>query len=166
MPRQTLKQRPDGRYACRYKGKFFYGATQSEALAAREAYKRMEEQGLRKESQEITLSAYVARWLPAYHAEASAKQYNQYAKIVDRLCENLGSHKMADITTTDIQTFFSSLIGLSESYIKKHKSTVKGIFSAAVDDGIILRSPYASSIKIPNFNPLAPRGARPGGRGP
>ena len=149
LPRQTLKQRPDGRYACRYKGKFFYGATQSEALAAREAYKRMEEQGLRKESQEITLSAYVARWLPAYHAEASAKQYNQYAKIVDRLCENLGSRKMSDITATDIQTFFSGLIGLSDSYIKKHKSTVKGIFSAAVDDGIILRSPYASSIKIP-----------------
>ena len=34
MPRQTLKQRPDGRYACKYKGKFFYGATQTEALAA------------------------------------------------------------------------------------------------------------------------------------
>ena len=47
MPRQTLKQRPDGRYACKYKGKFFYGATQTEALAAREEYKRQEKSGLR-----------------------------------------------------------------------------------------------------------------------
>ena len=41
MPRQTLKRRPDGRYACRYQNKWFYGDTQSEALAEREAYKRM-----------------------------------------------------------------------------------------------------------------------------
>lgn len=37
MPRekkQNLKQRPDGRYACKYKGQFFYGLTEREALAA------------------------------------------------------------------------------------------------------------------------------------
>lgn len=44
----------------------------------------MLEQGLREESQGLTLSAYSARWLPAYHAEAGTKQYNQYAKIIDR----------------------------------------------------------------------------------
>ena len=49
MPRQSLKQRSDGRYACVYKGTFFYGATQSEALAKREAYKLELARGLRKE---------------------------------------------------------------------------------------------------------------------
>ena len=42
MPRQTLKQRPDGRFRCKYKGLEFYGSTQSEALAAREAKKAAE----------------------------------------------------------------------------------------------------------------------------
>lgn len=149
MPRQSLKQRPDGRYTCKYKGKCFYGHTQSEVLAERENYKRMLEQGLREESQGLTLSAYSARWLPAYHAEAGTKQYNQYAKIIDRLCEAYGDQRMTDITTTDIQNFFSGLIGLSDSYLKKHKSTVKGIFEAAVDDGVIPRSPYTGKVKVP-----------------
>ena len=64
MPRQTLKQRPDGRYACKYKGKFFYGSTQSEALAAREAYKRNEKTGLVEKP--VTLIEYAAQWLPVH----------------------------------------------------------------------------------------------------
>ena len=48
MPRpkkQRLKQRADGRYRCRYHGQDFYGATEAEALAAREEYKRQEQAG-------------------------------------------------------------------------------------------------------------------------
>ena len=42
MPRvkkQHLKRRADGRYRCKYNGVQFYGATEEETLAAREAYK-------------------------------------------------------------------------------------------------------------------------------
>ena len=48
MPRakkQELKQRADGRYACRYKDKWFMGASSDEALAAREEYKKKEIRG-------------------------------------------------------------------------------------------------------------------------
>lgn len=49
MPRQSLKKRADGRFACRYQDKFFYGKTQGEALAARDEYKRaLEESHLRE----------------------------------------------------------------------------------------------------------------------
>lgn len=54
MPRQTLKKRPDGRYVCKYKGFSFYGRTQSEALAAREEYKKQEKYG-RKPLEEVAV---------------------------------------------------------------------------------------------------------------
>ncbi len=50
MPRATLKRRPDGRHVTRYKGQDFYGDTQSEAFAARDAYRKMLEQGMNKET--------------------------------------------------------------------------------------------------------------------
>lgn len=78
MPCQTLKQRPDGRYACKYKGKFFYGATQTEALAAREEYKRQEKSGIN--AAPVTVGEYAARWLPVHKASVGTKTYNDYAK--------------------------------------------------------------------------------------
>lgn len=65
MPRQTLKQRPDGRYACKYKGRFFYGATQAEAYRKRDEYRRALEAGVRAELTGLSFSDYAARWLHA-----------------------------------------------------------------------------------------------------
>lgn len=73
MPRQTLKQRPDGRYTCKYKGKCFYGSTQSEALAERKNYKRMIEQGIK--DLPLTVRQYAARWLPVHKAGIGQKTY-------------------------------------------------------------------------------------------
>ena len=47
MPRQTLKQRSDGRYRVKYKGREFYGNTQSEALEKREVFKQELARGLK-----------------------------------------------------------------------------------------------------------------------
>ncbi len=46
IPRLSLKRRPDGRYACRYKNQWFYGITQAEVLTKRDAFKRSIENGL------------------------------------------------------------------------------------------------------------------------
>lgn len=50
MPRQTRKQRADGRYICRCDDRYFLGYTQREVLAAREAYKRDKAEGLKAEA--------------------------------------------------------------------------------------------------------------------
>ena len=54
MPRQTLKQRSDGRYRVKYKGREFYGNTQSEALEKREVFKQELARGLRANALGIT----------------------------------------------------------------------------------------------------------------
>ena len=38
MPRQTLEERTDGRYSCKYKDKYFYGKTPAEALKKRDGH--------------------------------------------------------------------------------------------------------------------------------
>ena len=68
MPRQTLKQRKDGRYKCVYKGRQFYGGTQSEALAARDEFKRQE--GRKKPPEPVTFLIYSIRWVSTYKKTA------------------------------------------------------------------------------------------------
>ena len=79
MPRATLSKRTDGRFRCRYKGKEFYGATQSEAFAKRDAYIDLLKQGLRDEAEGITVKEYSAKWLPTHRSDVSKNTYNTYA---------------------------------------------------------------------------------------
>lgn len=141
MPRQSLKQRTDGRYACKYKGKFFYGQTQSEALAAREAYKRQEEKGLRKSYADMTFLEYSSLWIKVYKTDVTQKTHNQIACCLEAAGEHLGTLKMMDITATDVKAAFNAKIGMSKSYLKKYTQAISGVFRAAVNDGAVLKNP-------------------------
>ncbi len=148
MPRQTLKQRPDGRYACKYKGKFFYGATQTEALAAREAYKRLEESGIR--AGPVTVGEYAAKWLPIHKASVSKRTYNDYAKQVETLCSYIGDMPLRDVTPSDIKKVFNHYLGRSESNVSRAQHLFTGIFEGAVDDGYIVRNPCKNESAKPH----------------
>lgn len=139
MPRQTLKQRKDGRYKCVYKGIQFYGDTQSEALAARDAYKRQEAQ---KKPQDVTVMAYVLRWLPAYKDGVNRKTYNQYAGMLESFCEYVGFNaKIQHITKTDVAEYYNTISGRSHSYIDKTKNLLRAMFADAQEDGLISFDP-------------------------
>ena len=97
MPRQTLKKRPDGRYVCKYKGFSFYGRTQSEALAAREEYKKQEKYG-RKPREKYTFAEYAAEWLPTYKSEVTAKVYDDYVARLNKIASILPKVEMRLIT--------------------------------------------------------------------
>lgn len=149
MPRQILKQRADGRYRCKYKGMEFYGNTQAEALAAREAYKRQETRGLTRRAESQTVMEYALKWLPAYRAQANRAAYNQYATMLDRFCNFVGRDTlMMQITKMDITNYYNELANMSHSYIAKSKSLIRAMFADAVDDGAILINP-ARSVKPP-----------------
>lgn len=139
MPRQTLKQRKDGRYKCVYKGVQFYGATQSEALAARAAYIRDEEQQLKHT--QPTVREYATSWLPIHRANVSSKTYNDYAKQVDALIAKIGDKYLRAVTPTDIKSVYMHYVGYSDSTIKRARILYKGIFRSAVADGYIHVNP-------------------------
>lgn len=141
MPRQTLKKRPDGRYVCKYKGFSFYGRTQSEALAAREEYKKQEKYG-RKPREKYTFAEYAAEWLPTYKSEVTVKVYDDYAARLNKIASILPKIEMRLITPSDIQRLYNALSPeYSDGMRKKYAMTTKAVFRAALGDGLVVRNP-------------------------
>lgn len=149
MPRQTLKKRADGRYVCKYNGKFFYGKTQGEALAARDEYKRAEADAAYYAQKPMTTLEYTAKWLSVYRCDVSPAAYRQYAVMLEAFCLFIGSDKpMEYVTKTDIAAYFNSIARKSTSYITKAKTLIRAMFADAVSDGVIKVDP-ASRVKTP-----------------
>lgn len=140
MPRQTLKKRPDGRYVCKYKGFSFYGRTQSEALAAREEYKKQEKYG-RKPREKYTFAEYAAEWLPTYKSEVTAKVYDDYAARLNKIASILPKVEMRLITPSDIQRLYNAFANRGDATRKKVAMTVRAVFRAALGDGIVTKNP-------------------------
>ncbi|MEA4928418.1 MAG: site-specific integrase [Candidatus Limiplasma sp.] len=145
MPKRALKQRPDGRYMCWYKGKCFYGYTSDEALSARNEYKRLLENGIREEALGITVRQYAEKWVGIYKAEVAVGTYNAYVNYLNMVCKVIGDMRMKDVTTTDIQSIYRQQIGKSGSHIRKFCATCKALFESALNDGVINRNPCAKS---------------------
>lgn len=150
MPRvkkQVLKQRPDGRYRCKYKGVEFYGETSDEALAAREEYKTMEKKGLLP-SPVLRFGEYGNKWLTAYKSHLTEAPYNTHVRNLNRFMDAIGNLPLADYTPTDISRFYQQFAGKSLSTIKSVRDTIKGVFRAALADGLIDKDP-SSAVPIP-----------------
>ena len=153
MPRakkQQLKRRPDGRYCCRYKDKWFMADSSDEALAARDRYKQEEREGLVIKRQQPTLHDYAARWLPIHKKGVRDTTYNGYASVLDHTIAPIGGKLLSDLTADDIALAYSSMTDKSASYIHKAKILLNAILDSAVDAGYILKNPArAKSVKPP-----------------
>lgn len=141
MPRQKLLERSDGRYKCKYGEKSFYGKTPTEAIRKREKYVRELVQGFDPDQSQTAFLGYAYEWLDAYHASCNSKQRRQYETIIDYAAKTIRKTYIRQINATDIQRFYNSLMGMSQSHISKARTTIRGIFRAAVQDGIIVRNP-------------------------
>jgi len=141
MPRQKLTKRADGRYTCKYDGKFFYGKSAAEATRKRDEYIRKQDQGYNMKLVGTTFADYGKTWLDTYRTECNPMQRRQYESFIDYSVEHLNKKLVKDISATDIQRLYNSLAGYSQSHINKFTSTIRSIFRAALQDGIIIRSP-------------------------
>lgn len=143
MKKQHLKRRPDGRYACRYKQYWFYGATEDEALAAREEHKRREAMKL---ASPLTVAAYAAQWLPLYKGNVSDATYNAYAGHIDKLCSAIGAKPISDVVVDDAQQVFRLYDDYSQSMVRKGRMLFIALFDAAVENGLTTHNPFRSKL--------------------
>lgn len=145
VPRQHLKRRKDGRFACRYQGKWFYGLTEGEAFAARDAYKQMLKQGIQRNADSMDVRHYAASWLPIHKADVSKKHYNDCAHHIDILCDQIGGMLIKDVKPSDIKAVYSAhYLGLSASTIKRAKCLFSALFETAIEDGYATVNPCRS----------------------
>lgn len=148
MPRQTLKKRPDGRYVCKYKGIFFYGKTQTEALSAREEYKKREKYGS-KPREQFTFAEYAAEWLPTYKQNVSVNVYNTYVRNINKISSLLPAVPLRDIRPSDIQRMYNKFGAYGQAHRDKIVMTTKAICKSAVADSIIDRTPCTDNVQMP-----------------
>lgn len=141
MPRATLAERKDHRYRCRYKGKEFYGKSQTEAFEKREAYIDMLKQGLRSNAQEITVKEYSAKWLPTHRSDVNKRTYNTYAHYLDIVNNTIGEYAMMDVTPSDIRSVLNYYNGKSQSSIDKLYVLLHSMFDSALHDGYVRWNP-------------------------
>ena len=153
MPKQPLKRRTDGRFRVKYRNHQFYGATQAEARAKRDAYIRQEKAGMDMEAAGTTAAEYAEKWLSVYKSRVSEKVRKAHALNLRLFCGMMrgktcyGDLPLRSITTSDIQAFAACLHG-SGTANRLRLQTVKSMFHAAHADRIIPFDP-AASIKPP-----------------
>lgn len=149
MPRKKMIRRADGYYKLTYKDKQFYGKTIKEAQAKLDEYKRMEQAEIDVLSHDRSeFLQYSKHWVEVFRAGCNPCQRKQYMNMVEYSAERLPVF-MKDITMQDIQKVVNSLSDYSPSHVSKYMTTLRGIFSTATAEGVLLRNPM-SSIKRPN----------------
>ena len=141
MPRQKLTKRADGRYALKCDGRFFYGKTVAEATRKRDEYISERDRGYNADTSHVTVLEYGTAWIDAYRSKCNPKQRHQYENFIQFAADHIRHKFVRDVTATDIQRLFNALDGYSESHITKFTSTIRSMFKAAVNDGVLLRNP-------------------------
>lgn len=144
MPRASLKQRKDGRYVVKYKGKQIYGGTQSEAYAKRDAYRRQLEAGLRAETEGLTVAAYAHRWIDIHKRDVTLKTRNGAIRELNLLLDAVGDMLLKDVVPSDIQRVLNLRAGKSASYIRHLSQTINTFFRSALGDRMIAFNPCVS----------------------
>lgn len=88
-------------------------------------------------------------WLDATKKDAVAPStYYAYRSFVNRFNEQFGMRQIASITPIELNASVKKMSGMSSSAIIKYRNTIKAIFDAAEENGLIRKTPAA---KIARF---------------
>ena len=137
--KKKLKRRKDGRYACRYHNQWFYSYDHDDCLKQREDFKRKEREGL---VASYFVNEYALRWLERAYPNPNPKTYDSIKRHVLKLNGAIGHLPVSDVRPSDIKQIYSTIYkDVSNEYIKQAKTVFRGIFDAAVSDGLIRSNP-------------------------
>ena len=142
MPRakkQVLKKRKDGRFACRYKGQWFYDSDPDECLKKREQFIREEQRGM---VASYFVSDYANQWLERTHPNIAPTTMQGLKRHIKNLVDSIGDLPVSDVKPSYIKRIYTDkYANLSNSYIKSAKQLYCALFDSAVADGLILSNP-------------------------
>lgn len=147
------QKRKDGRYQVQIdlplqygdttrRRKYFYGKTLTEARKKKDDFlATFGKNKSVKVNPDIRLSEWVAVWLADVQGTYTANGYSGLKSASNRIVRSIPNLKVRDVQPHHIQTYMSSLAGMSKSTINKQRGVLKQIFHYAVDNGIIAESP-------------------------
>jgi integrase len=120
------------------KRKWFYGNSIKELENNIDAYL---EQHRKYSGPSIIFGAFAEKWLDTYKSKKSVNTREMYTEALKK-CSALNDMQVRDITRSDCQNVINGVWDMPRT-AQIVRLTLKQIFSAAVDDGIIESSPAA-----------------------
>lgn len=85
---------------------------------------------------------YAAKWYRLNTGTVGDKRRQDYTNAINNhICPVIGDMQMTDVTSDDIKSVMTAAAALSHSSQTKIVTTLKRIFDAAEDSGVIVRSP-------------------------
>lgn len=149
MPIKKAK-RADGRYQTslslgfdpetgKRRQKVFYGKTQKEANAKKQAY--IKGHSLNPEAKTMTVGKWSAIWLETY-AKGGYKSHLNDISIINRFLQYIDKNtNLEDIRPADIQGYAKINGRYTKAHVDKVRRNLTNMFKAAVDNDYILKSP-------------------------
>ena len=126
------------------------GATEAEALQAREDYK-LRERTSRAIADNPTVYQYAMAWLPVAKSGVSVVTYNNNASHIQHLCNVIGKEYVREVTPLQIRKVYATeYVGMSDGHIKHARSLFASLFDAAIGDGLIYSNPVKSDTAKPH----------------
>ncbi len=94
----------------------------------------------------VTFAAYAAKWLAAQPIrDSSRRTYSAWLR--NRILPALGQHRLSAVTRTDVLAFRRRLeLDLAENTVRQVLALLAGIFAAAVEDGLLAKSPCRDTL--------------------
>lgn len=136
--RPHLKQRADGRYRVKCKGKEFYGYTEDEAYDAMDAYEST--RGSVITNQDVI--DYALPWLRRTFPSVKDSTYAGLAIHLQHLVDEIGNMRISDVVPSNIKDVYSKQYqNCSNSYLISAKQLFVSLFDSAVADGLIRSNP-------------------------
>lgn len=148
------KKREDGRYQVQVelplkagdttrRRKYFYGATLTEARAKRDAFLAEQERKNKTDvDTDVLLSDWAQTWLNSIGGTLTFSERRNASYAISALLRGMPDIRVRDLKPHHIQTYMSSLAGMSRATISKQRQTLRNVLDFAVTNGIIDRSPW------------------------
>lgn len=151
----SKKRRKDGTFRVYAAGKYFTSSLSwADANRKAQAYKREIENGLNANARDMTVKQYAIRWLPLHKKGVKDKTYNQYARALNRLIQEIGDLPMHQVTLDVALGAFQRIYppketvgdksGYSGSVMRTAKMLYRELWDSAVENGYSLRNPFRS----------------------
>lgn len=100
---------------------------------------------------DYTFDDYAKLWLKVYKSPPNVSEHSYLlieANLRNHVLPVFSGIKLRDVRAMHIQMFIDTMDGYSRSLQSKCMQIVKGIFTSAVEDGLITKSPISSKHKL------------------
>lgn len=173
MPKKSNTRRADGRIAIqiylgrvdgKIKVKTVYGKTQKEAEQKADELRFKLNKGIDITRDKDSFTLWANHWLSIKEVEVSTDQYNLLKARVNVFIEFIGSEKINEIQSIDLQQVLNSIAKQNpttgkpsaKNTMRSYFQIINAIFENAIDNRIIDFNP-ARNLKIPNDAPQKQR---------